>query len=133
MTAGDRVLQDAEKYVFQVWGNGNCTGLAFTVSVDVNMPIFYSLDNYPSSEIGPYGNTASTLLNDTSTSNAFTFTTPVSGPSGPFTAGDLGSVHAQSDTYDDGWRLVNSTAGSFTAIDDSAAAVRSQPRCHRSR
>jgi len=127
MTAGDRVLQDAEKYVFQVWGNGNCNGLAFTVSADVNMPIFYSLDNYPGSETGPYGNTASTLLNDTSTSNAFTFTTPVSGPSGPFTAGDLGSVHAQSDTYDDGWQLVNGTAGSFTAIDDSSAATEPQP------
>jgi aspartate 1-decarboxylase len=127
MTPGDRVLQDAEQYVGQVWGNGNCTGLTFTVSVDVNMPIFYPSNNYPSSEIGPYGNTPSTLLNDTSTSNAFTFTTPVSGPSGPFFAGDLGSIHAQGDTFADGWQLVNGTSDSFTTIDDGSTATEANP------
>ena len=70
MTARDMVLQDAEQKIAQIWGNENCNGLALTVSVDVNAPIFYPSDDFPKPETGPFGITSSTLLNDTGTDNS---------------------------------------------------------------
>jgi Ca2+-binding RTX toxin-like protein len=127
MTTRDRVLQAAQQHIGEIWGNQNCTGLVFTVSVDVNAPIFYPNDDFPRSETGPFGSTSSTLLNDTSTKNSFKFNVPVFGPDGAFSADELGAVHAQSDIYDNAWKLVNGTHDNFTTIDKNSPATEPQP------
>ena len=134
------IVSIAEGYLAQnaVWGDENCTGFVFTVSMDAGLPYFYGpnghLDQYGNdldTDEGAYGDQPNLgYINDTAfPSHSIYFYTPVQGPGdgGTFSVSELDKVKAYPDIYDSNWKLVDGNSSNFTIFNDSVVADQPQP------